>query len=68
MLVKYVLMQTTLTYPVTNSRREFWAGVQAELPILLGVAPFGMIYGVLAMGAGLPASAAQAMSSVVFAG
>ena len=68
MLVKYVLMQTTLTYPVTNSRREFWAGVQAELPILLGVAPFGMIYGVLAMSAGLPASAAQAMSSVVFAG
>jgi predicted branched-subunit amino acid permease len=47
---------------------EFISGVKAELPILLGVAPFGMIYGALAMTAGLPASMAQAMSSVVFAG
>ena len=47
---------------------EFLAGVRAELPILLGVAPFGMIYGALAIGAGLPRSAAQAMSSIVFAG
>ena len=38
------------------------------MPILLGVTPFGMIYGVLAIGAGLPASAAMAMSSIVFAG
>ncbi len=30
--------------------------------------PFGMIYGALAVGAGLPSAAAQAMSSVVFAG
>lgn len=48
--------------------REFLGGIQAELPILLGVAPFGMIYGVLAVGAGLPANAAQAMSFIVFAG
>jgi predicted branched-subunit amino acid permease len=32
-------------------RREFLAGVKAELPILLGVSPFGMIYGVLALSA-----------------
>lgn len=49
-------------------RREFLAGCRAEAPILLGVAPFGMIYGVLALGAGLDAFTAQAMSSVVFAG
>jgi len=49
-------------------RLEFLAGVKAELPILLGVSPFGMIYGVLALSAGLPASLAFAMSSVVFAG
>lgn len=47
---------------------EFVAGVRAELPILLGVAPFGMIYGALAMAAGLPAALAQAMSAIVFAG
>jgi 4-azaleucine resistance transporter AzlC len=49
-------------------RREFLCGCRDELPILLGVAPFGMIYGLLALSAGLPASTAQAMSSVVFAG
>ncbi|MFB3820118.1 MAG: AzlC family ABC transporter permease [Candidatus Methylomirabilales bacterium] len=47
---------------------EFLAGVKAELPILLGVSPFGLIYGVLALSAGLPPWIAFAMSSVVFAG
>lgn len=47
---------------------EFLGGVRDELPILLGVAPFGMIYGVLALAAGLPPVTAQAMSSIVFAG
>ncbi len=49
-------------------RSEFLAGVRAEAPILLGVAPFGMIYGALAVAAGLPRDAAQAMSAIVFAG
>jgi 4-azaleucine resistance transporter AzlC len=48
--------------------REFLTGCRDELPILLGVAPFGMIYGLLALDAGLPTFVAQAMSSVVFAG
>jgi 4-azaleucine resistance transporter AzlC len=47
---------------------EFWLGVREELPILLGVIPFGMIYGILALSAGLSPFDAQAMSSVVFAG
>lgn len=47
---------------------EFLAGVKAELPILLGVIPFGLIFGVVALQAGLPAWPAMAMSSVVFAG
>jgi 4-azaleucine resistance transporter AzlC len=47
---------------------EFLFGVRDELPLLLGVFPFGMIYGVLALGAGLAPTAAQAMSSVLFAG
>ena len=51
-----------------SPRSEFLAGVKAELPILLGVIPFGLIYGVLASGAGLPASLSLAMSSIVFAG
>lgn len=57
------------TSPSEASRwREFIEGCKAEAPILLGVAPFGMIYGVLALSAGLGAGASQAMSSVVFAG
>ena len=53
---------------VPTPQNEFLAGAQAEVPILLGVIPFGLIYGVLAIGAGLPPPAALAMSSIVFAG
>ena len=46
----------------------FWNGLKAEIPLALGVIPFGMIYGALALEAGIPPAAAQAMSSIVFAG
>jgi 4-azaleucine resistance transporter AzlC len=52
----------------TTPTSQFWAGVRAELPLLLGVIPFGMIYGMLALEAGLTPIAAQAMSSLLFAG
>lgn len=48
--------------------RAFLAGVRDEAPILLGVMPFGVIFGALAMSAGLGWAASQAMSSVIFAG
>ena len=51
-----------------SSANSFWAGVRAELPLLIGVFPFGMIYGALALNAGLSPAAAQLMSSIVFAG
>lgn len=53
---------------MNSPRSEFVAGVKAEAPLILGAIPFGMIYGVLALGAGLPLSVAQAMSLIVFAG
>ena len=53
---------------MSKQHRSFWAGVRAELPLLIGVAPFGMIYGVLALNAGLTPAPAQMMSSIVFAG
>ena len=53
---------------MSAERREFLAGIKAELPILLGVIPFGMIYGVLALDAGISPAASQAMSSIIFAG
>lgn len=51
-----------------SRRAEFLGGVRAELPIIMGVLPFGMIYGVLALGVGLPPLLAQAMSAILFAG
>lgn len=51
-----------------SKSQEFWAGVRAEIPLLVGVFPFGVIYGVLALGAGLSPGEAQAMSVIVFAG
>jgi 4-azaleucine resistance transporter AzlC len=47
---------------------EFLAGARAELPILLGTTPFGLIYGVTALKAGLSPLAAILMSSIIFAG
>lgn len=51
-----------------SAAREFWAGVWALAPLLVGVVPFGMIYGVLALANGLSPAAALAMSSILFAG
>lgn len=48
--------------------QAFLLGVRALLPMHLGVAPFGVIYGVVALSAGIPPPAALLMSSIVFAG
>lgn len=52
----------------SNKKSEFLRGVRDELPILLGVIPFGLIYGALAVNSHLTTAAAQAMSSIIFAG
>ncbi len=50
------------------AKTALWNGIKAEIPIVIGVVPFGMIYGVLGLAAGLTPLQAQAMSSIVFAG
>jgi 4-azaleucine resistance transporter AzlC len=52
----------------SKSSQEFLLGVRDELPIMVGVVPFGMIYGILALGVDLEAAAAQSMSYIIFAG
>jgi branched chain amino acid efflux pump len=42
--------------------------VQATLPLMVGVIPFGLIYGSLAVQLRMPPSMAQAMSFIIFAG
>jgi 4-azaleucine resistance transporter AzlC len=54
--------------PAPGRAAELWAGVVALAPLLVGVAPFGVIYGVAALGAGIAPAAAMAMSSILFAG
>lgn len=49
-------------------KREFWHGVRATLPLVIGAIPFGIIFGALAVNSGLSAAAAAAMSAFVFAG
>jgi len=52
-----------------NTRNgNFLAGLKAEFPLLIGVFPFGLIYGALALSSGLSPAQAQMMSSIVFAG
>jgi len=51
-----------------EAKLEFMSGVKAILPILLGVVPFGVTYGVLGIAAGLQIPATIGMSSIVFAG
>ena len=46
----------------------FWQGVRDTTPMLVGAAPFGVIFGALAVSAGLSAWGALALSGVVFAG
>ena len=53
---------------MSSPRSQFLSGLRAELPLLSGVIPFGLIYGVAALSAHLPPSAAMAMSAIVFAG
>jgi 4-azaleucine resistance transporter AzlC len=48
--------------------QEFRAGLIALAPLLVGVIPFGMIYGALALANGLSPAAALAMSTILFAG
>ena len=46
----------------------FWQGARDTLPMLVGAAPFGVIYGTLAISHGLPAWATLLMSMLVYGG
>ena len=50
------------------SRTEFRAGLRAALPLLVAVAPFGLITGVAMAAGGIPPLEAMAMSILVYAG
>ncbi len=59
---------STQSPAVLKPSREFVAGASATIPLLIGAAPFGIIFGTLAEPNGLSALGAVLMSVVVFAG
>ncbi len=54
--------------PSFSARSEFLTGARDTIPLLIGALPFGLIYGALAVNAGLSKAAAILMSAIVFAG
>ena len=52
----------------TNEQASWTDGVRAVSPILLGVIPFGLIFGVTAANADVPIVAAWSTSVIIFAG
>ncbi|MEM1238874.1 MAG: AzlC family ABC transporter permease [Cyanobacteria bacterium P01_H01_bin.26] len=52
----------------TSPWREFWAGAQQTIPLIVGAIPFGIIFGTLAQSSGLSFYGAMGMSAIVFAG
>ena len=55
-----------MTHPSPKS--EFIRGIMDQLPLQLGVVPFGLVFGVLGMASGLSAWQTILMSSVIFGG
>lgn len=53
---------------MTDSMTTFLTGVRRTSPLVLGVAPFGLICGAVCVGAGMPEWAAMGMSTIIFAG
>ncbi len=47
---------------------EFWLGVRHELPLQLGVIPFGLVFGILGLASGLTGLQTILLSSILFGG
>lgn len=53
---------------MSNPSSEFWSGARDTIPVVVGAIPFGIIFGALAINAGLSVAATLGMSLFVFAG
>ncbi len=69
--IELIIQEPVVTQPEHSSSlrtTEFLLGIRDQAPILLGVAPFGMIFGALAVASGIPPLETQAFSLFIFAG
>jgi len=55
-------------FPCTEVTSDFWIGVRDSIPLVVGVIPFGITCGIMALTAGLTSGEALLMSMFVFAG
>jgi len=53
---------------IPSQKTEFWNGVKTTFPLVVGAIPFGIIFGALAVTAGLSPIGIMGMSLFVFAG
>ncbi|MGQ7843875.1 AzlC family ABC transporter permease [Granulosicoccus sp. 3-233] len=53
---------------MSNASSEFWSGARDTIPVVVGAIPFGILFGALAINAGLSIAATLGMSLFVFAG
>ena len=60
--------EKTISHQEKMKQKEFLLGVSAMLPLLLGVVPFGLVFGVLGISSGLSETETILMSSIIFAG
>lgn len=56
------------TMPASPLSREFRQGMKASVPVLIGAAPFGLLFGALAVENGLSVGEAVLMSALIFGG
>lgn len=57
-----------LPVAMSNASSEFWSGARDTIPVVVGAIPFGILFGALAINAGLSVAATLGMSLFVFAG
>ena len=60
--------EKTISQQEEMEQKEFLLGVSAMVPLLLGVVPFGLVFGVLGISSGLSETETILMSSIIFAG
>ena len=58
----------SVSHDQSSPRAEFLLGARETIPMIVGAIPFGIIFGALAISAGLSVPATLAMSLLVFAG
>jgi 4-azaleucine resistance transporter AzlC len=54
--------------PQPTTAGEFWAGVRSGIPVVVAAAPFGVLFGVIAVDNGFSVADAMLMSAAVYGG